>query len=87
MKFYKLHGPCAGAVPCNHRGDQHIQQVGKHRGWPTEGLPPGFWDGNFPTDQQQAKNQEEAEKKKMERVRERAEEAARGNGRWKKKDI
>ena len=89
-KFYPLHGDCdgacAGAILGNHRGDQHIQQVSKHRGvWPSEPVPPGFWNSNFPTEEQLAQDREEAERRKTERVRQIAEEAARGNGRWKRK--
>ena len=85
-KFYRLYGSNSGAVACNHRGDQHIQQVGKHReAWPTKQVTSLFWYSDFPTEEQFAKDREETEKREAERVRRIAEEAARGNGRWKRK--
>ena len=86
-KFHELHGPCVGVASCSHGRDGHIQQVSKHRGvWLSEPLPPRFWNSNFPTEEELAKDREEAEREKTELVRQIAEEAARGNGRWKRKD-
>ena len=77
-------------IPCNHRTrqvDQHIQQVGKHRSiWEREPKPAGFWDSDFPTTQQLNNHREEGERKNAERLRQVAEEALTGKGRWKKRD-
>ena len=83
-KFYRT---CAGAVSCNRRGDQHIQQVSKHRGkWLPEPIPPRFWNSDFPTDEELVKEREEAEQRNEELLRQRVEEADRGIGQWKRKN-
>jgi hypothetical protein len=85
-QFYALHGPSEGAGTCYHRPDEQIQQVSKHRHiWDENPAPPGFWKSDFPSTEEAQKYREEAEKKNAEKARQIAEEAARGNGRWKKK--
>ena len=91
-QFYKLHGPCdaSALIHCTHRtgsDNQHIQQVGKHRSvWEPEPKPNGYWRSEFPTTQEIQNDREEEKRIDAEKLRKVAEEAARGDGRWKKKD-
>ena len=86
-----MHGPCDKSAPihCTHRNgpdNQHVQQVGRHRSIWESGLKPnGYWASDFPTTQEIQKAREEEEKTKAEELRKIASEAARGNGRWKKR--
>jgi DNA endonuclease activator SAE2/CtIP C-terminus len=72
----------AGASPCN-----NIQQVSRHRHqWEPEPKPPGFWMSGFPTDEELERNRAESARLEGERVKKIAEEAARGDGRWKERN-
>jgi len=53
--------------------------------WPSEARFPGFWNSDFPSDEELAKQREEADKMNAERARMMAADAQSGNGRWKKK--
>ena len=72
---------------CPHDRNPHIQQVSKHRQiWTPSEKPPGFWNSHFPTEEEAQQYREEGEKRQAEMTRQVAEEAARGDGRWKRKD-
>jgi len=63
-----------------------MQQASKHRQiWAPTEKPPGFWNSDFPTDAEAQKYREEGERRQAEMTRKVAEEAARGDGRWKRK--
>lgn len=73
---------------CTHKtgSDDLVQQVSRHRAvWPSEARFPGFWNSDFPSDEELAKQREEADKMNAERARMMAADAQSGNGRWKKK--
>jgi len=68
------------------RPNDLVQQVSRHRQvWEKEPPPLGFWNSDFPTEQELEKQREEAEKREAARVQQIVEEVALGNGRWKKK--
>jgi DNA repair protein endonuclease SAE2/CtIP C-terminus len=63
-----------------------MQQVSRHRQvWDRSPHPPGFWNSEFPTEEELKIAREEGQKREAARLKEIAEEAARGNGRWKKR--
>jgi len=73
---------------CNHssRRNSLVQQVSRHRAvWDKDPVPPGFWNSDFPDEQQLEQQRQEAEKREAERIKQIAEEAESGNGRWKKR--
>ena len=60
---------------------------GKHRErYTRRSSPPGFWNTDFPSTQEQQKEREEATKQEQRLVEERYKDAMRGNGRWLFKD-
>ena len=62
------------------------QQHGKHKASGNQASPPGFWNVDIPTTQEELENQREANRKEREKVEERYREAKRPNGRWKFRD-
>jgi hypothetical protein len=70
---------------CTHNpgGNNLVQQVSRHRGvWEPEQRPLGFWNSDFPSDEELIKQREEAEKQEAERAKKMAAEAETANGRF-----
>jgi hypothetical protein len=89
-KFFEAHGPVAYTGVCKHsKGSEvqkHLQLVSKHKQiWGPEPVPPGFWDSDFPTPEREEELRREADLLVAEKARLRAEEAAKGDGRWKRR--
>jgi len=73
---------------CNHRPGQNalVQQVSRHRDiWQPVQRPSNFWNSDFPTDEVLEKQRQEEDKRNAERLKEIAQEAEAGTGRWTKK--
>jgi len=65
------------------QAEQFAQKHGRHKAsWVRSATPPGFWNADFPSTQEQAEIRRQAEKKERDRVAEIYREAIRGDGRW-----
>ncbi|BFZ61001.1 Peroxisomal membrane protein pex16 [Saitoella coloradoensis] len=61
----------------------HMKEVSRHRAaMPKAKSPPGFWESDFPTTQEENRYKEEAEKRRMERLKIMEAEANKKGGRW-----
>jgi len=59
------------------------QEHGRHKAaFARRVTPPGFWDADFPSSQEQEKNRRKAEQMEREKVEERYQEVMRTGGRW-----
>jgi len=59
------------------------QKHGRHKAtFARRVTPPGFWDADFPSSQEQEKNRRKAEQMERDKVEERYQEAMRSRGRW-----
>ena len=65
------------------QAEQFAQKHGRHKAsWVRSATPPGFWNADFPSTQEQEDIRQQAEKKERNRVAEIHREAIRGDGRW-----
>jgi len=65
------------------QAEQFAQAHGRHKAsWVRSATPPGFWNADFPSTQEEEEIRRQAEKKERDRVAEIYREAIRGNGRW-----
>ena len=61
--------------------------MSRHRQqWEPLKKPLGYWNSHFPTEEELEQNRAETERLEAERLKKIAEEAARGDGRWKKRN-
>ena len=68
------------------RASFFANQHGKHKANGHQASPPGFWNVDIPTTQEELENRQEADRNEREKVEERYREAKRPNGRWKFRD-
>jgi len=65
------------------QAEQFAQKHGRHKAsWVRSATPPGFWNADFPSTQEEEEIRRQAEKKERDRVAEIYREAIRGDGRW-----
>lgn len=100
IKFFEAHGPIATIFKPKWRSPlkkkiytdsdkehiyKNVQEVSRHRSaFFRPKTPPGFWESDFPSTQQEQIYRKQAQAQNYERLKERKIEAERG-GRWKKK--
>jgi hypothetical protein len=69
------------------RAENMAQQHGKHKSsWVRSSTPPGFWNADFPSTQEEEENRRKAAKLERDRIAEMRREALRGDGKWLFKD-